>query len=70
MYSLDFITLPGLIALISGLFIIGQLIISFFFGELNVDVDSDTDFDMSAIWSPKGLIHFLAGGSWSAWFLR
>ena len=64
MNALDFISLPGLIALISGLFIIGQLIISFFFGELDVDVDSDTDFDMSAIWSPKGLIHFLAGGSW------
>lgn len=64
MNALDFMTIPGWIALISGLFIIGQLVVSLFFGELDVDVDGDADFDMSAIWSPKGLIHFLAGGSW------
>ena len=64
MCTLDFTTVPGWIAVISGLLIVVQLVLSLFFGELDADFDGDADFDMSAIWSPKGLIHFLAGGSW------
>lgn len=66
MYTLDFMTLPGWIALISAFLVVGQLIISLVFGGLDVDTDADGfgDFDMSTIASPKGVIHFLCGASW------
>ena len=67
MYSLDFMTFPGWIALISGFLVIGQLLLTLFVGDL-LDIDTDADgfgdFDMSTIASPKGLIHFLCGASW------
>lgn len=68
MYTLDFFTLPGWIALISGLLVIGQLILTLVTGGLDLDLDFDgdasADFDMSSVVSPKGLIHFLFGSSW------
>lgn len=66
MYSLDFSTLPGWIALISSFLVIGQLLISIFFGGLDIDTDADGfgDFDMSTFASPKGIVHFLCGASW------
>ena len=61
MYSLDFMTLPGWIALISGFLVIGQLLLTLFVGDL-LDIDTDADgfgdFDMSTIALPKGLIPF------------
>lgn len=59
-------TLPGWIALISAFLVVGQLIFSIVFGDLDIDTDADGfgDFDMSAIASPKGILHFLCGASW------
>ena len=68
MYTLDFMTLPGWIALISGFLVVGQLILTLIFGGIDLDLDMDADgsadFDASSIVSPKGLIHFLFGASW------
>lgn len=68
MYTLDFMNLPGWIALISAFLVIGQLILTFVFGGLDLDLDFDGDgfgdFDLGSVVSPKGLIHFLFGASW------
>ena len=52
-----------LLALVStGIFLL-QFVISIFFGGLDIDVDGDTnvDFDLGSLFSFKGLIHFLIG---------
>lgn len=68
MYSLDFMTLPGWIALISACLVVVQLIMTLITGGLDLDLDFDgdasADFDMSSIVSPKGILHFLFGASW------
>ena len=56
-----------LIALVStGIFLV-QFVISVFIGDLDVDVDGDTnvDFDMGSMFSFKGLVHFLIGFGWT-----
>lgn len=56
-----------LLALVStGIFLL-QFVISIFFGGLDIDVDGDTnvDFDLGSLFSFKGLIHFLIGFGWT-----
>lgn len=56
-----------LIALVStGIFLV-QFVISVFIGDIDVDVDGDTnaDFDMGSMFSFKGLVHFLIGFGWT-----
>lgn len=67
MYELNlFTTLPGWLAVISGLLVIGQLILTLFFsGDTDIDVDGgDGGFDFNTIISAKGFLHFLFGASW------
>lgn len=77
---MNFYSVYGFIALISGIFIVLQLVISLFFGGLDIDIDTDTDvdapdssdtnagsggaFELMSLLSPKGILHFLFGGSW------
>ena len=46
--------------------VVGQLILTFVFsGDTDIDVDGgDGGFDVSAVISPKGFMHFLFGASW------
>ena len=68
MYVLDFMNLPGWIALISSFLVIGQLALTLIFGGIDFDIDVDGDgfgdFDLGTLISPKGLMHFLFGASW------
>lgn len=50
-----------LLALVSTGIFLFQFVISIFFGGLDIDVDGDTnvDFDLGSLFSFKGLIHFL-----------
>ena len=66
MYTLNFFTLPGWIALISLFLVLGQLVLTFLFsGDTNLDIDGgDGGFDVSTVMSPKGVLHFLFGASW------
>ena len=68
----------GIIALISGGVMLLQLVLTLIFGGLDIgaDVDTDTDtdsdtdsgssgsFELVSLISPKGILHFLVGGSW------
>lgn len=62
-------TLIGIIAVSSIGIILIQLLLSVFggFGEFETDTDGDgaMDFDASIFLSPKGILHFLAGASWT-----
>lgn len=74
---MSFNSIYGLIALISSAIFIVQVILSFVsgFGDFDFDFDTDGDtdldidsdsgsFDLSSVISPKGILHFLLGGSW------
>ena len=44
-----------------------QLLLGFFIGadsDIDVDGDSSGDIDVSTVFSPKGLLHFVCGSSW------
>lgn len=61
------ITTTTILALFTTLILVGQLLISFFIGadsDIDVDGDSSGDFDVSTIFSPKGILHFVCGSSW------
>lgn len=62
------------IALFCTALFITQFILSVVFGGLDTDIDLDgdgsIDFDLSGIFSFKGLLHFGIGFSWSMWFAR
>jgi len=66
MHTLNFLTFPGIVALVSLFLMIGQLLLSVLLGAVDIDADADGfgDFDMSTLYSPKGIIHFLCGASW------
>lgn len=66
MKLLEFNSVFGWLALISTGIILIQLVLSIFFGSFDIDFDADgdTDFDLGTIASPKGVIQFIAGGSW------
>jgi len=74
---MNFYSFYGFIALLTSLLFLGQLVLGLIGGldfGIDVDVDSDTDLDVSAdndvgfeissLVSPKGILHFLLGGSW------
>lgn len=70
----------GIIALISGSVMVLQLVLTLIFGGLDIDTDTDADvdadgdadgdsgssgaFELTSLISPKGILHFLVGGSW------
>jgi hypothetical protein len=65
MYTLNFLTFPGFLAIISLSLVVFQLIGSIVLGGFDLDGDaSGADFDFSSIVSPKGILHFLFGASW------
>lgn len=60
------------IALFCTVLFIAQFILSMIFGagdmEVDFDGDGSTDFDLSGLFSFKGLIHFGIGFAWTMWF--
>ncbi len=67
MEPLNFMSIPGWIALISSFLVLGQAILNLIFGsDLDMDVSGDglPDFDLGTLVSPKGILHFLFGSSW------
>ena len=64
---MDFTTIQGILALFTSAILVGQLLIGFFIGadsDIDVDGDASGDFDMSTIFSPKGILQFICGSSW------
>jgi hypothetical protein len=62
-----FTTIQGILALLTSAILILQLLIGFFIGadsDIDVDGDASGDFDMSTIFSPKGILQFICGSSW------
>ena len=61
-------TFIGIIAVVTLLLILIQLLLSVFGGlgdfDTDLDGDGDVDFDSSIFLSPKGILHFLCGASW------
>ena len=59
--------LTMIIALLCSAILVIQLLLSLFLGadsDIDVDGDSSADFDLSAVFSPKGILHFACGSSW------
>ena len=64
---MDFSTIQGILALFTSAILLIQLLAGFFIGadsDIDVDGDSSGDFDLSTIFSPKGILHFICGSSW------
>ena len=62
-----FTTIQGILALFTSAILVLQLLIGFFIGadsDIDVDGDASGDFDMSTIFSPKGILQFICGSSW------
>jgi hypothetical protein len=62
-----FTTIQGILALLTSAILVLQLLIGFFIGadsDIDVDGDASGDFDMSTIFSPKGILQFICGSSW------
>lgn len=74
---MNFNSFYGIIALLTSIIFVVQVILTFVggFGDFDLDTDTDTDvdvdsnggsagFDLSSLVSPKGILHFLLGSSW------
>ena len=64
---MDFSTIQGILALFTSAILVGQLLVGFFIGadsDIDVDGDASGDFDLSTIFSPKGILQFICGSSW------
>ena len=62
-----FTSIQGFLALLTSAILVLQLLIGFFIGadsDIDVDGDASGDFDMSTIFSPKGILQFICGSSW------
>ena len=62
-----FTTIQGILALLTSAILVLQLLIGFFIGadsDIDVDGDASGDFDVSTIFSPKGILQFICGSSW------
>ncbi len=62
-----FTTIQGILALFTSAILVLQLLIGFFIGadsDIDVDGDASGDFDISTIFSPKGILQFICGSSW------
>ena len=62
-----FTTIQGILALLTSAILVLQLLIGFFIGadsDIDIDGDASGDFDMSTIFSPKGILQFICGSSW------
>lgn len=62
-----FTTIQGILALLTSAILVLQLLIGFFIradSDIDVDGDASGDFDMSTIFSPKGILQFICGSSW------
>jgi hypothetical protein len=62
-----FTTIQGILALLTSAILVLQLLIGFFIGadsDIDVDGDASGDFDISTIFSPKGILQFICGSSW------
>ncbi len=60
-------TLTLFIALFTSAILAIQLLLGLFLGadtDVDFDGDSSGDFDVSSIFSPKGILHFVTGSSW------
>jgi hypothetical protein len=72
---MNFTSFYGILALVTSFLFIGQIILGLIGGlgdsidfdtdsDTDVDVNSDSGFELSSLVSPKGVLHFLLGGSW------
>lgn len=64
---MDFSTIQGILALFTSAILLIQLMAGFFIGadsDIDIDGDSSGDFDLSTVFSPKGVLHFVCGSSW------
>lgn len=64
---MDFTSIQGILALFTSAILVSQLLIGFFIGadsDIDVDGDASGDFDISTIFSPKGILQFICGSSW------
>jgi membrane protein implicated in regulation of membrane protease activity len=62
-----FTTIQGILASLTSAILVLQLLIGFFIGadsDIDVDGNASGDFDMSTIFSPKGILQFICGSSW------
>lgn len=63
--DINLVSIEGFVACISLAIIVIQLLASIFVGgDSDIDVDGDGDFDLSGLFTPKGILQFICGFAW------
>lgn len=63
--EINLVSIEGFVACISLAIIVIQLLASIFVGgDSDIDVDGDGDFDLSGLFTPKGILQFICGFAW------